>query len=71
MGYSSSGVFYSERTEYIFHNTLCSTLLFLLFNTIGYVVCKLLQIRGHRFDSGTRLHLDGHVTQAPDKSCGT
>ncbi len=56
MDYSSSGVFYSERTEYIFHNTLCSTLLFLLFNTIGYVVCKLLQIRGHRFDFGMHLH---------------
>ena len=25
-------------------------------------LCSGLQIRGHRFDSGTRLHLDGHVT---------
>ena len=37
-------------------STLCSKLLLVVLNTIGYGVCKLLQIRGHRFDSGTRLH---------------
>jgi hypothetical protein len=37
-------------------NRLCSTLLFLLINTLLCMVCKLLQIRGHRFDSGMHLH---------------
>ena len=35
------------------------------------MVCKLLQIRGHRFDSGTRLHLYVDQTHIPDKSSGT
>ena len=37
-------------------STFYSTLLFFLLKTITYFVCELLQIRGHRFDSGTRLH---------------
>jgi len=42
-------------------STFRSTLLFFLLSTIVYVVCKLLQIRGHRFDSGTRLHFRKHL----------
>ena len=33
-----------------------STLLFLSFNTIGYVVCELLQIRGCQIDSVMHLY---------------
>ena len=50
----SPEVFYLVRTEYIFNNTLCNTLLFFSLKTAIYLACKLLQIRGHRFDSGTR-----------------
>ena len=54
--HSGLGACLSDNVKSL-HCTLYSTLLFFPFNTIGYVVCKLLQIRGHRFDSGTRLHL--------------
>jgi hypothetical protein len=37
------------------NGTLYGTPIFFITNTIGYIVRKLLQIRGHRFDSGTRL----------------
>jgi len=42
----------SEKSD----STFGSTLLFSSIKITGYWVCKLLQIRGHWFDSGTRLH---------------
>ena len=42
----------SEKSD----STFGSTLLFSSIKITSYWVCKLLQIRGHWFDSGTRLH---------------
>ena len=42
----------SEKSD----STFGSTLLFSSIKIIGYWECKLLQIRGHRFDSGARFH---------------